>query len=462
MANPCEPCSCIPYTDLCCCPPISGISVVQPACQTLPDGSVVNNPCFNSSTNHSTWTYKFFTDCATSTSPITSIAIPVCARIGQAQLVVEEQIDGCGTFTPVSFTLAATDPNFGTAPTGFQFLIVPVSGRFANGVSVIYRLNIVGDFPTAAQPIQVGTSAGVLNFNCSPGTCFVVPACPPVGNLVVDKICNENFSGNMVTLQFIDNVTNNGNATVNNVAYNDQIIYDATKITIGPVAVTPPTLTVNTAIPGIITVSGNLGNLAPGGSTSVIINVPIASVSAPGTYLITSNASVSGSGTQSSATCTLNLDVIQLATDKCCNVTGPNAGSFTITVASVGSSPQTIVEIRDTLIVPEGITVQFMSFGGCTATFTDGTPVPLNTNLTNRQINITCSPATVPAGGAFHAIIPFIVTSMVAFGTIPILNTFNKINLINPKPQLLISAGPLPVSATVNMVAALQCATPCV
>jgi hypothetical protein len=170
-----------------------------------------------------------------------------------------------------------------------------------------------------------------------------VPACPPVGNLVLTKVCTENFSGNTVTLQFTDNVANTGNATVNNVAYSDQITYDATKITIGTVTVTPATLTVNTSIPGIITVSGNLGNLAPGGMTSVTINVPIANVSAPGTYLITSNASVSGAGTQDSATCTMNLDVIQLSTSKCCNATGPNAGSFTITVVSVGSSPQTVI-----------------------------------------------------------------------------------------------------------------------
>jgi hypothetical protein len=162
MANPCQPCTCVPYTDLCCCPPQSGISVIQPTCQTLSDGSVVNNPCFRATTGKSTWTYKFFTDCAAGTSPITSLAIPVCARIAASELVVEEQIDGCGTFTSVPFTLAATDPTFGMAPTGFQFLIVPSAGRYTTGVSVIYRLTLNGDFPLAAQPIQVGTGAGVL------------------------------------------------------------------------------------------------------------------------------------------------------------------------------------------------------------------------------------------------------------------------------------------------------------
>ncbi len=64
MADLCQPCTCSPHENICCCPPSSGISVVQPACQTLPNGSVVVNTCFNADSGISTWTYKFFTDCA--------------------------------------------------------------------------------------------------------------------------------------------------------------------------------------------------------------------------------------------------------------------------------------------------------------------------------------------------------------------------------------------------------------
>jgi hypothetical protein len=87
--------------------------------------------------------------------------------------------------------------------------------------------------------------------------------------------------------------------------------------------------------------------------------------------------------------------------------------------------------------------------------------VPLNTDLTNRLININCSPVTVPAGGTFSTTIAFRVTSVIAFGTTPIHNTFDKINFINPKPQLNLGAGPLPATAVMNVVATLQCANPC-
>jgi hypothetical protein len=422
---------------------------------------VTNNPCFNASTNKSTWTYKFFTDCAMSTRAISGFVVPICSTITNRQVLVEEKIDGCGAFASVSFSLKVTDPNFGTPPVGFQFLKVDNNSRFDKGVAVIYRITLNGNFPTAAQPIKVKAATQILTFDCNPGVCYLVPSCPSAGDLVLTKTCTKNFSGNTVTLQFIDTVANNGNATVNNVAYSDQIGYDANHITVGQITVNPSTLTVNTSVPGVITVSGNLGNLAPGGTTSVTINVPIADVSAPGTYNITSNASVSGTGTQSSATCTLSLEVIQLSTSKCCNISDSHTASFTITVASVGASPQTVIDIRDSLVIPAGITVQFISFGGCTATFTDGTPVPLNTDLTNRLIHITCSPLTIPAGNIVSKIVEFRVVSINAFGIIPILNTFDKINFISPTPQLNLGAGPLPASATINMVAALQCANPC-
>jgi hypothetical protein len=44
MALPAQPCNGSPYLNICCCGMQTGITVVQPECQTLPDGSVVNNP----------------------------------------------------------------------------------------------------------------------------------------------------------------------------------------------------------------------------------------------------------------------------------------------------------------------------------------------------------------------------------------------------------------------------------
>jgi hypothetical protein len=152
---PAEPCSCTPYSLICCCGPINGITVIQPACQTLPDGSVVNNPAYVASLNHSFWTYKFMTDCSSAARGISGIAIPICQLIIFENLIVSEKIDGCGTFRPVSYTLTKDDPSFGTAPAGFQFVKIETDNRYDKGVTVEYRLEIVGDYPNALQPISV-------------------------------------------------------------------------------------------------------------------------------------------------------------------------------------------------------------------------------------------------------------------------------------------------------------------
>ncbi len=460
MADPCQQCSCIPYRDICCCPPINGISVIQPACQTLADGSVVNNPCFNSVTNRSTWTYKFFTDCNAPTRGISSVAIPVCERISQSAVVVEEQIDGCNPFTPVAFSLSTTDPNFGTAPTGFQFLKIETSERYDKGVCVIYRITISGDFPLAAQPIFIKAATQILTFQCDGDLCFIVPACIATPELVVTKDCREIFTDNMVTFEYVNTISNVGEATANNILFNDQINYNSTSITIGTVSVTPP-LTVDTSIPGIIRVTGNIGSLAPGGTTTVTIRVPISNVSAPGRYTINNTVNVSEDGSQSSDTCTLILEAVQLTTDKCCILSDTNLGTFRLTVASVGASPATTVDINDSLVVPLGVVVQMLDFDGCIATFVDGSPVPLNTDITNRLINIRCPGLVVPASGSISKNIRFRAVSTTVFGTAQILNTFDKLNFTNPTPQLILGAGPLPVSASINVVTTLQCTRPC-
>ena len=80
-ADPAEPCSCTPYTLLCCCGPKDGISVIQPACQNLPDGGVISNPAYVPSLNKSFWTYKFMTDCSVTARGISSIGILICQRV---------------------------------------------------------------------------------------------------------------------------------------------------------------------------------------------------------------------------------------------------------------------------------------------------------------------------------------------------------------------------------------------
>lgn len=186
MARIAEPCSCTPYSLLCCCGPQIGISVVQPSCQNLPDGSVVNNPAYVPLENKSYWTFKFITDCNSTTRAISNFGIPICESVTRDVITVSEKIDGCGDFQPVPFTLIKDDPNFGPAPPGFQYLKVETGGRFDKGVSVEYRIEILGDYPTSLQPIKVKAGTNILTFDCG---CFLVPQCPPQGKLAMTKKC---------------------------------------------------------------------------------------------------------------------------------------------------------------------------------------------------------------------------------------------------------------------------------
>lgn len=462
MAQLCQPCSCVPYENICCCPPVNGITVSQPECQELPGGSVVSNPCLDPGTKRSTWTYKFHTDCAQGTRGISSIAIPICETIKDSFVTVEEQIDGCGSFSPVQFSLKKTDPNFGTAPQGFQFLKVETSDRYDVGVSVVYRITINGDYPEAVQPVKVKAGPQVITFACEPEQCYIVPGCPAAGKLELVKTCTKIIQNNTMTLHYFFELANVGNAVINLVSGTERITYDAANITIGNITTNPPGLTVNTSVPGIIVVTGTIGPLAPGELKQVEITVPITSIASPGNYLIDAITSAIAAGTETTATCTLNVEAVQLNAAKCCSVTDGNKGTFRITVASVGNSPDTKVNIVDRITIPQGVTLQFQDFDGCTAKFADGSPVPLNTGITNAIINIECASLTVPKGGGVVKNIRFILTATTAFQAAAVItNTLQEVTFLNTATQLFLGVSPVPVSASINVSGTAQCQKPC-
>ncbi|WP_058486364.1 hypothetical protein [Defluviitalea phaphyphila] len=134
MADIIQECNCTPHENLNCCGSINGISVAQPKCQTIPDGRVVNNPCFDPESGKSYWSYKFLTDCDQDTSAISNILIPICSSIPIENIIVSEKIDGCGEFTEIEFELITDDPNFGLAPEGFKWLKIETNDRFDKGV----------------------------------------------------------------------------------------------------------------------------------------------------------------------------------------------------------------------------------------------------------------------------------------------------------------------------------------
>ncbi|MDF2537532.1 MAG: hypothetical protein K0S76_553 [Herbinix sp.] len=457
-AVPSEPCSCTPYSLLCCCGPQNGISVIQPACQNLPDGSVVNNPAYVPSLNQSFWTYKFMTDCSTTARGISGIAIPICQLINATTLIVSEKIDGCGTFTPVDYTLTTNDPNFGTAPSGFQFVKIETDDRYDKGVTVEYRLEIVGDYPIAIQPINVKAATSIYVFDCD---CFQVPQCNPEGKLSLTKTCSNTIINNQATLNYHLSVDNIGDGTLDNVQFND-VITIPTNIKVGSITVTPETLTVNTSPAGQIFISGNLSTIEAGGGIIINYTIQITGVTAPGNYVVTNIATASALNTQDSANCSTHLNVVQLVTVKCCVIEG-NKAMYRFTISSVDLSPNVTIDIVDNLFIPGGITVRFTSFGDCVATFANTEEqVPLDIDITGPlRILITCNNVLVPQSGSIHKDVSFLLISSSFVGVSIIENEVESVTPTVSENQLFLGAGALPVKAFMNVELSIECTNPC-
>lgn len=466
MVNAAVPCQCVPATGpnppLCCCGPQNGISVVQPACQNLPDGTVVTNPGFVAASGKSYWTYKFLTDCAGQTTrAISGIVIPACSSIPSEGLVVSERVDGCGTFTPVPFTLTVTDPNFGTAPAGFKWVKIENDNppRYEKGVSVEYRLEIVGDFSTAIQPIKVKAGPAVMTFDCG---CFLVPECQPQGNLAVNVQCTTTITDNTPTMLFSIDVSNVGNATLTNVLYQDTINIPPA-FALGTITVSPPTLTVDTTTPGIVKISGNLGNLAPGDHVMVTYSIPVSNVTQPGRYIVSNAVLASATGTQATGSCNHTVDAVQVSVAKCCTVSG-NTVTFNWTVSNPFPSPETAVIATDRLQIPGGLTVTFTDFGDNTAVYTGTTtPVPLLVPHAGPiSVDMSCPGHALPSGGALIEKVIFQVNSSAVVGTVTITNAVQAVRPITPNKQVFMpSKTPLPVTATINVTLGIACQNPC-
>ncbi|ADK13509.1 MULTISPECIES: hypothetical protein [Clostridium] len=458
MADQVQPCSCTSYTNICCCGAQNGISVVQPQCQTLSDGRVVNNPAYDPLLTKSFWTYKFITDCNKDTRSISNFVIPICQSISSQSVEVFEKIDGCGQFQSINFTLSLTDPNFGNAPSGFQWLKIEVSERYQKGVSVEYRIELVGNFPTDTQPIKIKAANNILTFDCD---CLLLPKCNDQGVLSVIKTCNHTITNNQVTLNYTVNVTNTGNAALNNVQYLDTV-FISSALVLGTITVNPSTLSINTTVLGEVIISGNLGTISPGDTIPVTYTIPITSITVPRTYTVNNTVRASATGTESTDTCSTEFSAVELGVVKCCNI-NENSASFTVTISSIDLSPNTTVNVIDNFFIPSGITLQFNDFGGFTAKFTSSEEsVPLSTNIVG-PINITLSDNNlqIPAGGSINRTVRFTVISSSLFGTATIENTVNSIVLSEPNSQVFLGAGHLPVKSDIDITLNLTCRQPC-
>jgi hypothetical protein len=199
-----------------------------------------------------------------------------------------------------------------------------------------------------------------------------------------------------------------------------------------------------------------------GGEIAINYTIQVSGVDAPGSYLISNIATVSASSTQASANCSSTLNVVQLATDKCCVIDG-NTAMYRFTVSSVALSPSITVDIIDDLFIPGGITVRFTSFGDCQATFANTTEqVPLNIDITGpRRILITCNNVFVPQSGSIHKDISFLLVSSSFVGISTIENEVESVTPTVPENQLFLGAGSLPVKANMNVELSIECTRPC-
>jgi hypothetical protein len=109
------------------------------------------------------------------------------------------------------------------------------------------------------------------------------------------------------------------------------------------------------------------------------------------------------------------------------------------------------------------VTVQFSSFHDCIAIFEDtGNPVPLNTDITNRIILISCENLTIPSGSEVIKEISFKVVGTTSFtAPVKIINTLDEIDFLNIGDQVLLGIENIPASATVNIIGNIECIDSC-
>lgn len=458
MAEVCMPCSGRPYRNICCSLPKAGISVMQPECHRLSSPcngiTLVNNPCYCSDTNKSTWTYKFFTDCTPGTdiNPITYILIPVCINISRVDVTVEERIDGAGEFATVSFALNTYDSIFGSAPAGFQWMKIDNNNRYDNGVGVEYRVTITGDYPVATQPIKVKAGVNDISFQCE-GSCFKVPGCPEPGRLSITKDGDLSIDDNEITLNYIVRVRNTGGSPLKNILFDDIITLDGMNTTIDDIIVQPrPTLDFKVMSPNMIRIFGNIGTLNPGQEFIANYVIKISTINQPGTYIVTNRANAVSGNISGEDMDTQRIEVVRVRGDKLCRVTSGNEVNFRIRVASVCASPQTRVNVTDRIQIPAGVTVEFISFDDCQASVGTGVPV------TNQNVIINCSNLVVPAGGFVEKNIRLQVTELKNFReSVRIINTLSQISYAPPNNQITLQPENVPAVAAAEINADVRC-----
>lgn len=446
-------CNCIPSTNQF-CQEQNSISVAQPVCQILPDGSSQVNPYFDMMSNISYWSYKLVSVCdiTQSVTPL-DIYIPIYENISQEMVNVEERILSCGRFEQVPFDFE--NPAGTIPPLGFQYLHIPFNSRFQTGVGVNFRVSLLGNFPTASGAIFVNTNTQLLEFDAG----YLVPSEPPSPRLTVTKTGDLTIDGTSASIDYNVTVTNTGNTDLDNIMLVDTITYDSSSIVIGQI--TPPAgINVDTSVPGTIRLTGDLGTLAMGESTSINYIVPIESFAVPNTFVFSSSTVASNSETQGTTNTEVAIPVVALTTGVGCMVLQNNEGEFTYSLTSVPQSPLTEIDLSASINIPDDVIIQFTSYGMCDASFITGGPVPLNTDVSNARIIIDCS-ASIPPNGTMTFTINFRVVSITSLQGV-LQSIIDAVRLQTENSQVFLGATPIPNSTTLTVDLDASCDNVCV
>jgi hypothetical protein len=412
MANPCTPCSCVPYINRWSCSPFNGIWITMPQCHLIPGQTIpVNNPCFDG--RRSYWSYKFFIDCSENPPSLRMISfgIPICDQITADQIAVYERIDGCRSFEERSFVLKADfneDNAFKTAPEGFQYLIVDSDRRYTNGVCVEYRIELAGNYPEAMQDIKLMTDADPsLSYNTG---AFAVPGCPLPAEISITKGCSITANNGVPVLRYEVTATNTGGTRAEDVQLMDTIGFDGMNLTLGDVVVSPSQLPLRVVpMPSMIQIAGPIGDIEPESSVTIAYTVPVVNFNRCGIYQFTNIATIiNNRGIFVQTNCTFRLEARELTAQIESSVEEPNHIVFTLGIQPGANCPTTEVTLEAELEIPEGITVEIVNLGSCTAEFDDGTEVTEGTMVTGTEggtiVLITCSNLTVPENGVYENI----------------------------------------------------------
>ena len=436
MVKKCRSCPSIPYRNICCCPSKYGVTVTQPCSQSLPDGRVVNNPCYQNEFSY--WTYKFFVNCDPCTQKIQNIGIPINKYICKEFITVEECIDGCGNFNKVKFKLLKKDPYFCKAPPGYVWLKIINKKRYGLGVCVFYRITIRGNFRKSRQAIAVKNCCRDFKFCCD--NCYIVPGCRNCPELILKKDSKKIIKDNKLSINYVLKINNVSSHKLENVNIVDRINYPASFLNIGKVEVEPE-LNVSTTKNGLIEISGNIGDLKAGDLKTIAIKVNISSITEAGKFNVVENATVFSKEVESNSRSLFNIEAVKL--DFAHNsLTVKNVNEFVLRIIAQNScgSPETDLYFSDYIHIPPAVIIQFTSFDGLSAFFAGSKQkVPLYQNITNCNVLIKANNLNIKEEGKIYKNIKGKIVEINEFKEkIIIENRIDEVKLYSEREQILL------------------------